>query len=348
MKAQNPSGTATSARELHLVERPAEGPVRPDHFAVAERPLTALRPGEFLIRNLYLSIDPAMRPPLSNGLTPLNAGIPSLALGEVVETLNATFPLGSLVVHRQGLRDYAVCDGEGADIVETGVETGDEAGDEPLHWHLGALGFTGFTAYAGLFEVARLKPGETIFVSAAAGAVGSIAAQIARNLGCTVIGSAGSAAKCDWLTQEARLHQVINYNETPLRAALKAAAPGGIDVYFDNVGGAHLEAALPRMRLHGRVAICGMISAYNNKGALSEGVTTLSTMMYNRITMRAFIWQDHRAVWPQFLTAMRGWLASGAVKAETTIFSGLESAPEALRAMFEGRNLGKVLVRLDE
>lgn len=329
---------AFTAREIHLVERP-DGMPRHDQFVVAERALPAPRHGEFIIRNRYLSIDPAMRPPLSNGLTPLNAPIASLAVGEIVHSENPRFQVGAMVVHRAGLRDYTLSDGEHVDIVE--VE------DEPLHWHLGPLGFTGFTAYAGLFDVARIKPGEIIFVSAAAGAVGGMAAQIARLSGCTVIGSAGSPEKCAWLRDVARLDAVINYNQGPLRKSLREAAPKGIDVYFDNVGGEHLDAALPRMRMHGRVAICGMISAYNNKGALSEGVTTLATMMYNRITMRAYIWQDHVALWPQFLCAMRGWLGDGAIHAEETIFEGLESAPEALIGLFEGKNLGKMLVRLD-
>jgi len=327
------------AREVHLVERP-DGLPRPEQFAVVARALPAPRHGEFVIRNRFLSIDPALRPPLSNGMTPLQAPIASLAIGEVVVSENRHFPIGAMVVHRLGLRDFALSDGEQVDRLEPRP-------DEPLHWHLGPLGFTGFTAYAGLFDVARIKPGEIVFVSAAAGAVGSIAAQIAKRVGCRVIGSAGSPEKCAWLSDVAGLDAVINYRAGSLRKSLKAAAPDGIDVYFDNVGGEHLDAALPRMRMHGRVAVCGMISAYNNKGALSEGVTTLATMMYNRITMRAFIWQDHLALWPQFLAAMRGWLASGAIRAEETIHDGLEAAPEALIGLLTGKNLGKTLVRLD-
>jgi NADPH-dependent curcumin reductase CurA len=326
------------ARELHLIERP-DGMPTPSQFNVVERELPPLEHGQILIRNRFLSIDPAMRPPLSNGLTPLNSPIMSLAIGEIVASRNTRFPVGQKVVHREGLRDLALSDGTHVDIVS--VE------DEPLHWHLGALGFTGFTAYAGLFDVARIKPGETVFVSAAAGAVGSVAAQIARLTGCRVIGSAGSADKCAWLRDKARLDQVVNYNEQPLRKSLKEAAPSGIDVYFDNVGGSHLDATLPRMRMHGRVAICGMISAYNNKGALSEGVTTLATMMYNRITMRAFIWQDHVTIWPQFLQAMRQWLANGDLVTEETIYHGLEKAPDALIALLSGKNLGKMLIQLD-
>lgn len=327
-----------TAREIHLRERPSGVPSL-GQFAVVPRELAALRHGEFLVRNKLLSIDPAMRPPLSNGATRLDSAIASLALGEVIDSRNERFPAGVTVLHRQGLRDFAISDGGGANIISPG--------SEPLAWHLGPLGFTGFTAYAGLFEIAMLRPGETIFISAAAGAVGGIAAQIARQIGCRVIGSAGSEEKCEWLLSVAKVDAAINYNARPLRKSLKDAAPDGIDVYLDNVGGSHLEAVLPRMRPHGRVAICGMISAYNNKGALSEAVTTLPTMMYNRITMRAYIWEDHLRLWPQFSVAMQAWLRSGAVVAEDTIFTGLESAPQALIGLFEGKNLGKMIVQLD-
>jgi len=161
-----------------------------------------------------------------------------------------------------------------------------------------------------------------------------------------VIGSAGSNEKCAWLRNVAKVDVAVNYRDAHLRKSLKEAAPNGIDVYFDNVGGEQLNAALPRTRPNGRIGMCGMISAYNNEGAMSEGVVTLPTMMHNRISMRAYIWQDHIHLWPQFLTAMRGWLGTGAMLGETTVYKGLEAVPEAIVVLFEGGNLGKMLVKL--
>ncbi|MEL7028492.1 MAG: NADP-dependent oxidoreductase [Pseudomonadota bacterium] len=326
------------AREVHLVERP-EGRPTPGQFAIVERQLPALRDGEFLIANKYLSIDPAMRPPLSNGLTPLNAPITNIAVGQITASNHEGFEIGNIVAHRQGMRDFAVSTGEYCRKLE--VEEG-----EPLHWHLGPLGVSGITAYAGLFDVASIRPGERVFVSAAAGAVGSLAAQMAKLSGCTVIGSAGGPKKVEWLESTAGLDAVIDYKDGVLRKTLKAAAPDGIDVYFDNVGGEHLNAALPRMRLYGRVAICGMISAYNNKGALSDGVTTLPSILYKRVTLRAFIWEDHKALFPQFQAAMRKWLRNDAIKAPATVVTGLENAPNALIGLFTGENLGKMIVEI--
>lgn len=327
-----------TACEVHLVERP-EGRPKPEQFAIVERELAPLRDGEFLIANKYLSIDPAMRPPLSNGLTPLNAPITNIAVGEVTASRRADFAVGDFVAHRQGMRDYALSTGEYCRKLDVDA-------DEPLHWHLGPLGVSGMTAYAGLFDVASIRPGECVFVSAAAGAVGSLAAQMAKLSGCTVIGSAGGREKVDWLRSTAGLDAVIDYKDGVLRKLLKAAAPDGVDVYFDNVGGDHLDAALPRMRMYGRVAICGMISAYNNKGALSEGVKTLPSILYKRVTLRAFIWEDHKALFPQFQAAMRQWLQADAIKAPVTVVKGLENAPNALIGLFTGENLGKMIVEI--
>ena len=326
------------AREIHLIDRPTGAPTA-DHFTIIESELPPLKAGEFFIRNEYLSIDPALRPPLSNGLTELNAPITNIAIGEVVASQNPKFKEGAIVAHRAGMRDIALSNG-------AYVRKIDVKDNEPIHWHLGALGFIGLTAYAGLFEIAKLRPGEIVFVSAAAGAVGSLAAQMAKLSGCYVIGSAGGAEKSDWLKDEVNLDAAIDYKSGELRKLLKSAAPDGIDVYFDNVGGDHLNAALPRMRLHGRVAVCGMISAYNNKGALSEGVTTLASILYKRVLLQAFIWEDHTILWPQFLTAMRAWLHNDQIKAPYTIVQGLEEAPNALAGLFTGKNHGKTLVEL--
>jgi NADPH-dependent curcumin reductase CurA len=193
---------------------------------------------------------------------------------------------------------------------------------------------------------AALKDRENVFVSAAAGAVGSVAAQIAKIKGCHVIGSAGSDEKCRWLREDLKLDAVINYKREELRTALKSAAPRGIDVYFDNVGGEHLNAALPRMNALGRIAVCGMISAYNNFGAISQPVTTLSNMIYNRLTMKGFVYYEFEPMRARFLAEMTGWLEAGLMQYRSTVVQGIEQAPAALIGLFSGANTGKMLVQL--
>jgi NADPH-dependent curcumin reductase CurA len=203
---------------------------------------------------------------------------------------------------------------------------------------MSVLGLTGLTAYGGLLVTAALKDGENVFVSAAAGSVGSVAAQIAKVKGCYVIGSAGSDDKCRWLKEELKLDAVINYKKDALRTALKSAAPRGIDV----------NAALPRMNALGRIAVCGMISAYNNFGAISEPVTTLSNMIYNRLTMKGFVFYEFEPLRAQFLTDMKRWLNEGRIQYRSTILQGIEQAPAALIGLFNGTNTGKMLVQLAE
>jgi NADPH-dependent curcumin reductase CurA len=279
-----------------------------------------------------------MRPRLSNGTTAIGQPIVGATVGTVIESLHSGFAPGDAVLHNCGFREFLLTDGK--EISKIHLR------DEPLRAHLSVLGVAGLTAYAGMLEVGALKDGERVFVSAAAGAVGSLAAQIAKVKGCYTVGSAGSAEKCDWLRDVAGLDAVINYKTVVLRKALKEAAPEGIDVFFDNVGGEHLNAALPRMRMRGRIAVCGMISAYNSRGAISDGVTTLSNMMYNRLTMRGFVVWDFEPLRPRFLAEMRAWLADGKIKYEETVYKGIASAPAALIGIMEGKNLGKMLVRL--
>ena len=201
-------------------------------------------------------------------------------------------------------------------------------------------------AYGGLLEIGKLQKGEQVFVSTAAGAVGSIAVQVAKLRGCYVIGSTGSDEKCRWLTDELGVDAVINYKAEPIRTALKQKAPNGIDVYFDNVGGDHLDAALPRMNPLGRIPVCGMISAYNSAGAISAPVTTLSNIIYNRVTIRGFVGADFMHLHDQFTSEMEGWLKDGRVKYRETIYEGIESSPAALIGMFNGENIGKTMVRV--
>ncbi len=327
----------TVSRQVHLVRRPQGLPAVED-FTVVSVELADPRPGELVIRNHYMSLDPAMRPRLSNGVTAIGAPIAGAALGTVVASRHERFHEGDLVEHRLGFRDYALSNGEDVQRVELG--------EEPMTAHLGVLGVNGLTAYAGLLEVARLVDGERVFVSAAAGGVGSIAAQIAKARGCYVIGSAGSDTKCAWLRDVAGVDVAINYRSGVLRKSLKAAAPEGIDVYFDNVGGEHLNACLPRMRMRGRIVVCGMISAYNSEGAISECVNTLANMMYNRLTMTGFIVWDFVHLRERFLGDMREWITQGKVRWEETVLEGLDNAAAALIGLFTGQNLGKMLLKI--
>ena len=328
-----------TSREIHLVARP-DGIPDASHFELVENEVAdPTADAEVLVQNSFMSVDPAMRPPLSNGQQPLNRVITGGAIGTVVASNNPKFKEGDIVQHGAGWREYHLSEGQDLRVLESG--------DLSPTVYMHALGTTGFTAWSGLLITGALQDGENVFVSAAAGAVGSVAAQIARIKGCYTIGSAGSEAKCNWLRDVAGLDAVINYKEGVLRKSLKAAATQGIDVYFDNVGGDHLDAAIPRMNVRGRVAVCGMISSYNNFGALSTGITTLSNMVYGRIRMEGFVVSDFEDRRQEFLDDMRGWVKSGAMRYEETILEGIEQAPNALIGLFTGENIGKMLVKLD-
>jgi NADPH-dependent curcumin reductase CurA len=324
------------SKEVHLLERP-QGIPTPAQFGIVETDVREPAAGELLVENIYMSVDPAMRPRLA-GPTPLNEAMPGGAIGRVLKSRRPGYAQGDLVQSMQGFRQYFVSEGKGLSKLD--------AAGMPLAAHMSVLGLTGLTAYGGLLVTAALKEGENVLVSAAAGAVGSVAVQIAKIKGCYVIGSAGSDDKCRWLKQELRLDAVINYKKEELRTALKSAAPRGIDVYFDNVGGEHLNAALPRMNALGRIAVCGMISAYNNFGAISEPVTTLSNMIYNRLTMKGFVFYEFEPLRAQFLTDMKRWLNEGRMHYRSTILQGIEQAPAALIGLFSGTNTGKMLVQL--
>ena len=325
------------SREVHLSSQPVGLPST-DQFQLIETEVEDPASGQVLVQNRWMSVDPAMRPRLSNGQQPINHVIDGGALGSVVASRNDRFKEGDTVQHGSGWREYHLSDG-------SDLQHLDSAGfAETLYMHV--LGTTGFTAWGGLLITGKLQDGENVFVSAAAGAVGSVAAQIAKLKGCYTVGSAGSEAKCDWLRDTLGLDVAINYREGVLRKNLKAAAPNGLDVYFDNVGGEHLDAALPRMNVFGRIPICGMISAYNNFGAISTGVTTLANMVYQRITMQGFVVWDFNDRKDEFLDDMRAWLSSGKMHYEETVFEGIEAASEALIGLFTGQNTGKMLVKL--
>ena len=335
--------TPRMTREWHLARRPTGTPSA-DDFDLVEVELPDLDDGQVLVENLVMSVDPYMRGRMRAARSyadPWEVGAPMRGgtVGRVVASRSDDLAEGTYVVHDLGWREHAVSD--------AGTVRRVEAGTLPLSYRLGVLGMPGLTAYAGLNDVAALAEGETVFVSGAAGAVGSVAGQIARLQGATVVGSAGSAEKVRWLTDELGFQSAFNYRDGDVADLLAGAAPDGIDVYFDNVGGDHLEAAIGRLRLHGRVAVCGMISQYNDT-APSPGPRNLGQLITNRLTIRGFLVTDHAHLLGEFTERMGAWLAAGDVTVRETVVDGLDSAVDAFLGLFEGENIGKMLVRLGD
>ena len=317
------------SREIHLIKRP-DGMPSEDDFALVERDAADAADGQVLVRNLYMSVDPAMRPRLSAGQA-LDEAMMGGALGRVVQSRHDGFAVGDLVTNRLGFREYFTSDGKGLTKLSPDP-------DLPLTVHMHALGGTGFTAYGGLLHIGQLKDGEQVFVSTAGGAVGSVAAQIAKIKGCYVVGSTGSDAKAAWLRDEVGLDAVINYKTQPIRKALEEATPKGLD-------GDHLEAALRRMNTLGRIPVCGFISGYNSG---HSSVSNLSNIIYARVMLRGFVATDFMHLYGDFQRDMAGWLKAGQVKYQETVRDGIAAAPGALIGLMTGDNAGKMLVKLAE
>lgn len=322
------------SRQVHLIRRPAGMPL-PEDFAIAPVEVPDAADGELQLQAVLVSVDPYMRPRLDAD-EPLRHPLLGSGIARVIQSRHPGFREGDLVMHRAGMQEHFVAD-------PRHVRKLSPDPDLPLSVYMHALGGTGMTAYGGLLEIGALKDGEQVFVSTAAGAVGSVVAQIAKLKGCYVVGSTGSGTKAAWLRDELKLDAVINYQAEPIGPALKAATPKGIDVYFENVGGAHMDAALSRMNDRGRIPVCGMISTYNGDG---EGVRNLSNMIYRRIRMQGFVGGDFPHLQDQFVADMTAWLKSGRIKTQETILEGFERAPEGLIGLFEGRNIGKMLIRV--
>ena len=332
----------TKSREIRLASRPQGWPTQ-DNFELATVELPALADGQVLVRNLYMSVDPYMRgrmndvksyvPPFQLG-KPLDGG----AVGEVIASKAPGLPVGTIVTSGLGWRDAFVADAKHVRGIPEPVQ--------PVSAYLGVLGMTGMTAWVGL-NLAEVKPGDVVFISAAAGAVGSIAGQIAKLRGAArVIGSAGSAEKVKLLTEELGFDAAFNYKDGPVLAQLQKAAPEGIDVYFENVGGEHLEAALTAMRPNGRIAVCGMVSNYNNEKP-APGPSNLILITGKRLTIKGFIVSDWGQKTPEFLKEVGGYLAAGKkLKSKETVVEGLERAPAAFLDMLRGENVGKMVVKL--
>ncbi|HWG25753.1 NADP-dependent oxidoreductase [Actinospica sp.] len=333
---------STVSREVHLVRRPQGEPVQ-DDFSLVETTVGAPEQGRVVVRNEWLSVDPYMRgrmndvksyvPPFQLG-APMEGG----AIGTVVESADESLPVGTTVLHMAGWREYANIPAKHAQIVNTEIA--------PAQAYLGVLGTTGLTAYAGLVEVAPVKEGDVVFISGAAGAVGSVAGQVARKLGAAkVIGSAGGPEKAKRLTDEYGFDVAIDYRLGNLEAQLKAAAPEGIDVYFDNVGGEHLRAAIARANLGGRIALCGAISQYNATTPV-PGPDNLALAIGKRLTLRGFIVMDHMHLVPTWIPQAAQWLKDGELRAEETVVEGVDHAVDAFLGVLRGANTGKMLIRL--
>ena len=335
--------THAASTQVQLVSRPHGWPSH-ENFRTVVVELGDLAPGEVRVANAFLSVDPYMRgrmndtksyiPPFALGET-MTGG----AIGRVVESAADSLPVGTLVQHDLGWRDVAQADASKFRSVP-------ELPGVPLSVRLGMLGMTGLTGYVGLTAIAQIKEGDTVFVSGAAGAVGTAAGQIARLLGAKrVVGSAGSAEKVALLTEKYGYDAALNYKDAPVREQLPALVPDGVDVFFDNVGGDHLEAALDVMSTGGRIAMCGAISTYNSTEP-APGPDNIGNVITRSLTIKGFTLGGWFHLAPEFTEKMAGWFADGKVAYDETIVDGVENAVDAFLDMMRGGNVGKMLVRV--
>ena len=340
----------SAAREVQPVAYP-DGELRASDFRIAEVPVREPRPGEVLVRNAWTSVDPGLRLRLAESgpagyfaAFPLRSAMDGImTVGEVVESRSDEFSAGDTVSHAAGWRDYAIVTAGAPALGGLGTLTRLDVDLAPPQRYLGPLGGMGLTAYAGLFDVAGLREGDIVWVSAAAGAVGSLAAQFAKLRGHRVIGSAGSDEKVAYLLDELGLDAAFNHRSGPAAELLREAAPEGIDVYFDCVGGDHLEAALGSLRRRGRVALCGAVSQY---GSPARGPGNLFQATANDLTLRGFRGSSYLHRIPDMVRDVSRWLADGRLRCRETIVDGLEHAPEALVRTLAGDTIGKTLVRI--
>lgn len=332
-----------TTREIRFAQRPHGTPTL-ECFALAERDLRDPAHGEILVRNQWLSVDPYMRGRMSEARSyvagyELGKALQGGAVGVVVASQAEGFAPGDLVLHDLGWREHAVLKAAYATRIADPVA--------PPQAYLGVLGMPGHTAYAGLTRVGEMQPGKVVFVSAAAGAVGSLVGQLARKLGAErVIGSAGGPEKVRHVVEDLGFDAAIDYKLGDVRGQLREAAPDGIDLYFDNVGGEHLEAAISRMRLHGRIVICGMISQYNAT-EVPPGPRNLASLITTRSRIEGMLVSDHADLREEFLATVGPWVAAGELQYRETVRQGLEATPQAFLDLLAGANTGKMLVALD-
>ena len=332
----------STVMEIRLASRPVGAPT-PENFELARVALRDPEAGEALVRNRYLSVDPYMRGRMKAGKSytpPFEVGevMTGAAVGVVQESRADELRPGDLVVHGLGWREAAIDRARSFRKVD--------ARDIPPSAYLGGLGGTGLAAYVGLLDIGELRPGDTVFVSGAAGAVGSMAGQIARLKGAgRVIGSAGTAEKVAYLRDELGFDAAFDYNDGPIDEQLAAAAPDGVDLYFDNVGGDHLAAAIANMNDYGRITLCGAISEYNDEQP-PPGPRNLYQLVLKRITARGFITPDHLDRRAAFLAEAEPWVRDGKIVLRETFVNGIENMPDAFLGLFRGDNLGKLIVRV--
>jgi len=341
-----------TGRELRPVSYP-RGEVRESDFEVAEVDVRDPGEGEVLVRNTWTSVDPALRIRLRERAPegyfpsfPLGVAMDGiLTVGEVEESNVDGFAPGDTVWHASGWRDYALVEAGKEELRGVGTLTRLDTTIAPAQAYLGVLGANGLTAYAGLFHIGGLRDGDVVWVSAAAGAVGGLAAQMAKIRGHRVIGSAGSDEKVAYLLNELGLDAAFNYKSGPVPELLREAAPDGIDLYYDNVGGDHLEAALTHLRRDGRVAMCGAISEYDASDP-KPGPSNLFLCVAKDLTVRGFRGSSHVDLFDEMRREVGAWYRDGLIKHQETIVEGLEHAPEALAGVMRGSNVGKTLVRI--
>ncbi|HSB18930.1 MAG TPA: NADP-dependent oxidoreductase [Anaeromyxobacteraceae bacterium] len=326
-------------RQWLLASRP-KGPVEPSNFRLVEAEAPAPRDGQVLVKVLYLSLDPYMRARMDEARSyapsqKLDEVMIGGTVGEVIESRNPRWPQGQMVVGAGGWQEYFVSDGSGLLPVDARTLSPSV--------YLGAVGMPGITAWYGLGRIGRPKAGETVVVSAAAGAVGSAVGQLAKLAGCRAVGVAGGPDKCQHVVKELGLDACVDYRAADFREAFRSATPDGIDVVFENVGGAVFEASLSRMNAFGRVALCGLIAGYDGQ---DMGIRNARSILMNRLTVQGFIVSDHMDLWPQAMAELGALVSQGKLRYRETVAQGIESAPRAFLGLLRGENLGKQLVRM--
>jgi NADPH-dependent curcumin reductase CurA len=334
----------TFNRRVVLAGRP-QGKPTSDSFRLEQTPVPEPRPGEVLLRTLWLSLDPYMRGRMSDGpsyAAPVAVGAVMVGgtVARVERSLNPAYQAGDLVLAMSGWQEFAVSNG--TDLVKLPADL-----PHPSH-ALGVLGMPGITAYVGLVDYGKPQPGETVVVAAATGAVGSVVGQIGKIKGCRVVGIAGGTAKCDWAVKELGLDACVDHRSAAFEAELAAACPKGIDVYFENVGGRVLRAVIPLLNAHSRMPVCGLISLYNDTAKPTDGESALAfmrTVLIKRITIRGFIVSDSLAQRSsEALAAIGGWMREGRIRYREDVVHGLPAAPAAFIGLLDGRNFGKLVV----
>jgi NADPH-dependent curcumin reductase CurA len=327
--------------QFRLAARPVGLPKRSD-WDYTEEPAHRPQRDEVLVRVQYLSLDPAMRGWMNEGksyIPPVAIGevMRARGIGQVVESQHAAFKPGDYVAGSLGIQEYATVPGGSLEAIDSSIA--------PLPVHLSALGMPGMTAYFGLLEVGQPKPGETVVVSGAAGAVGMIVGQIAKLKGCRAVGIAGGKAKCEYLVRELGFDAAVDYKSGDLKSSLREHCPKGVDVYFDNVGGEILDTVLTRLALRARIVICGAISQYNTTTRV-QGPVNYMSLLVHRARMEGMVVFDYAARYPEAVREMAAWMAAGKLKSREDIVKGIDTFPETLLKLFNGENTGKLVLQV--